>query len=395
MQSMSKIVSAEVFPVMVPFVRPYRWAFGELNGACALIVRLEDEGGIVGWGEVPTPYHPGISGAAVAIFAQTLLDKMVVGSAPSPRSFVASAFAHGGWHFFPQMGGAVVGGLETALWDMVGRQKNMRVVDMLGGPVRSKMECMCFIFDDDLPKMVDVAVKAAAEGFRVFYLKWADDARAGLEKLHAISDAVGDNCVLRIDPNESWTSASAPRYCRMLEDLPIEFIEQPLPYFDLDGLRDLRQRTPLAIASDQATRTPQDAFRGLAMGAMDLLSVCPSDAGGILRSLDITAAARSRGVPVFMHSNVELGLGQAASLAVSCLSENATYAAQTEYNRFAWDITSGLEFDGASIVLPEGPGLGLEIDEDNLAKARQNFENGMGNTWTLDTTVPKRFFPAY
>lgn len=395
-QNTARVSSAEIIGVVVPFAKtPYRWTFNVQTGGCSLLVRLRDEEAAEGWGEIPMLFHPTIPGQALELMATTLLDRLVIGKPPQPRQFVAEAMALTGWHFYPHLGSLIVSGIEMALWDLRGRQLGVHLTDLLGGRVRDRMECMWFVFDEAVEEMAAETKRGAELGFRCFYVKWSGEEANILEKVDAVGAELPPGAVLRIDPNESWTSASAIRYCQRLARWPIEFVEQPLPRFDLRGMAVLRRRCDVAIASDQATRTPEEAQEALALEAMDLLSVCPSDAGGIGRALEIAAMARASGLPVFLHSNVELGIAQAASVAIACVAENATYAGQTEYGHLSWDVTHGLNFDGPYLVLPEGPGLGIEVDREAVDRAHESYRAGAGNIPVLDSTLPRRFIPAY
>jgi L-alanine-DL-glutamate epimerase-like enolase superfamily enzyme len=390
------IAAADLVGVHVPFTLPYRWTFALQAGPCALLVRLRDAGGREGLGEIPLSFHPTIPGQAYEEMTRSLVDRLVVGRQPQPRRFLAEAEAFTGWHFFPHLRAPIASGVESALWDLLGRQRECHVTELLGGRVRDRMECMWFVFEDTPENMAREVERAAADGFRTFYVKWSADEETAFERAGAVRESLPPGGVLRIDPNESWTRASAARYLTRIRDWPLEFVEQPLPRFDLQGMADLRRRTGIAVSTDQGTRTVEEAMQGLLAGAMDVLGTSPSDAGGIQRALEVCAAARAAGLATWIHSNVELGVGEAAMITVACLAENCTYAAQTERNRVGWDVARGVTFDGPYLTLAwDEPGFGIELLPDRLDEAAQNYREGRGNVPMLDSDLPRRFIPAY
>jgi L-alanine-DL-glutamate epimerase-like enolase superfamily enzyme len=256
---------------------------------------------------------------------------------------------------------------------------------------------MWFVFDGTPDEMSEATKVGAEQGFRIYYVKWYGSDQDMFEKLDAVRESLPPGGLLRVDPNETWTRASALRRLKILEDWPLEFVEQPLPRFDRDGIRDIRQRTSVTINSDQGTRLIEEVLDAIGHGTMDTLTVSASDAGGLARALDICAVTRAAGIPVGMHSNNELGFGLAAMVTIACLSENCTYASQTEYPQLEWDITHGLNFDGPRLA-PDwsGPGWGVEVDPEALAKARANYEQGQANQSPLDAPGDeRRFIPGY
>lgn len=395
--SRRRIVAARISGVALPFVdRPYTWFFGKQNGASALVITLTDEAGRSGWGEVPLTFHPIIPGQAMEMMAQSLLDLLVIGNLPMPRKFRATAVAHAGWHFYPHMGALIISGIEMALWDLLGRQLEVHVTELLGGTVRDAVECMWFVFDAEPEAMAAAARDGVAKGYRCYYLKWIGSVPKMLEKLRAVADQLPQDAVLRVDPNEAWTRASAVRYLRLLEGYPIEFVEQPLPRYARSGLAHLASRSRVPIAGDQGSRTTDEAFETLRAGGVDVLSVAPSDAGGILPAVEIAAFAEASGVSIFLHSNVETGIGQAALAAIGCVAANCSYASQTEYPHLASDFVIGLEFEGPCLKLPtRTAGLGFALDEEAFAAAEARYNAGEGNLATVQLNRSSLFIPGY
>lgn len=380
-----------------PYERGYRWAYNEYVGPVVVIIGLTDEDGVVGWGEFPMSFHPFVPDRALEAMASALIERLVVGQTPEPRAFAAAATAQTGWLWYPHLGAVVIGGIEMALWDLLGKQLGANVTDLLGGRVRDAMECMWFIFDDDVEAMVTSAATGAERGFRRFYIKWFGDEETMVTKIRSVHSALPGHCFLRIDPNESWTRSSAVRRLGVLADLRIEFVEQPLPRDDFDGAAILRSRTTVPLASDQGTRMMPEVLGGLKSGAFDTLSVAPTDAGGIVAALDIASVAGASGIAVSMHSSNELAIGVAALIVVACLAPNCSYVSQAEYTHLDWDVSRDIKVDGPYLSVDwERSGLGVEPDPELLEKAEQYFRSVGGNRLPIDDPRRERLFvPGY
>jgi glucarate dehydratase len=154
-----------------------------------------------------------------------------------------------------------------------------------------------------------------------------------------------------------------------LEQSRLEFVEQPVMAQDLAGLAHVRRRVATAICADQAARTPDRVLATVAAAAADVISVCPGDAGGLLLARKASAIAEAAGIPVLVHSNIELGVATAAHLHLAASLPNCHYASQTEHQFLADDVLreGSLAHRGGCYGVPTGPGLGVEVDEARVA----------------------------
>jgi L-alanine-DL-glutamate epimerase-like enolase superfamily enzyme len=227
---------------------------------------------------------------------------------------------------------------------------------------------MYFLYRDALPNMIEEARAAISDGFSCIYLKVGLDPTDDIQTVRALRDALGPDTRIRIDANEMWSPGMAVRVIRQLEDCDLEFVEQPVLRQDVEGLAAVRRRVRTPIAADQAARTVHDLLRVIRLDAADVVCSDPGSAGGIGAARKHAAIAEAAGLPMFVHSNVEIGIGTAAAAHLAAAFPNCSYPSQTEYQfvRHGDVLAEPLTLESGHLVVPEGPGLGVEVDAERV-----------------------------
>lgn len=397
------------YPFHVPFAPPdgagdayaYEWGrFATKPGASGVLVRLETDNGLVGWGEASMVFHP-YQPATILLDTLRSMAPYVLGRSPfEPEQLTATLYTHAGWHFSRDFANYALGGLEMALYDLMGKHAGLSLAQLLGGAVRDEVAFMYFLYHDELANTVAEAKRAVAAGFRTLYLKvGVEGPHEEVERIRALREAVGDSVEIRADANETWSPGAAVRRITQLDEFGLEFIEQPVLMLDIAGLASVRNRVRTPIAADQAVRTPAQLLAVIRAEAADVVCSDPGSAGGIGAMRKHAALAEVAGLPMFIHSNVELGVATAALIHLAASFVNCTYANQTEYQfaRHGDVLASPLDLSSGSVKVPVGPGLGIEVDEDLVLQRVEEFER----SWpSPPTAVPvaagwRSYLPAY
>ena len=275
-----------------------------------------------------------------------------------------------------QPGGA--GRPRDGLWDLQGKALGRPLVDLIGGRTRDGLpEVIAWGWDE--PAALSAKTQAMRdEGVTVFKVKVGDAPERDEARVAAVREAAGRHARLTVDANQGWYDvATAVRAIKRLEPYDIEFVEQPVRMDDLEAVRRVRDRVDVPIALDESVREPRHALAAVKAGAADIFVVKLMKSGGILNALKINAIAEAGGVGVMIGNMGESSLGLAAHFHVSAALANATHCDAD----LPWrpgglerDIGRGLETelrDGLSVVLiPKGPGLGVEINGDAVAAQR-------------------------
>jgi L-alanine-DL-glutamate epimerase-like enolase superfamily enzyme len=219
---------------------------------------------------------------------------------------------------------------------------------------------MYFVYRADREAMCEGAARAVDAGYRCIYAKVGIEPAEDIAVVSALREAIGQRAQLRVDANESWSPGMAVRMIRELAHYRLEFVEQPVLADDVEGMAALRRRVSTPICADQAARTPAAVLDVVRHQAADVVSVCLGDAGGILAAMRSASIAEAAGIPVFIHSNIELGIATAAHVHLAAAIPNCHYASQTELQFLDGDVLADedMRLDGGSIDVPAAPGPG-------------------------------------
>lgn len=346
---------------------------GVRRGVTDVVVRVRTEEGPEGLGE-----YPALPSPEVAVAAGAHLATQLVGQELGPIDpLMAHLKAANGWHHFPHMGNLVLAGFEMALWDVLGQVAHLPVYELFGGAYRMTQPIMYFLPNADLSTMVAEAQTAVNQGYGTIYVKVGIDEARDIEVVRAVRAAIGPTIKLRIDANEAWSVKQAVRIGRTLLDCDLEFIEQPTPYHDVRALAEVKQALGIPIAANQSSWSNEETRAVLEHRAADILLTDPHQAGGLSAFRKAAAAAELFGVPVVRHSFCELGIGLAAAAHVVASTANCTLANQAYTTYVSEDIIQKpLEIRAGALALPDGPGLGVTLDDARFTAARERFRHG-------------------
>jgi L-alanine-DL-glutamate epimerase-like enolase superfamily enzyme len=268
-------------------------------------------------------------------------------------------------------------GIEMALLDIVGRATGASLTVLLGGAVRPPSIPLRFpLFPTDAAQAAALARRVVAEGCRTVKAKVGrDPMEVDLERVAAVREAVGDDVRVTVDASGGWSVSEALRIAPRLADLGVDFIEQPVSRHDLDGLAYVRARSPLPIMADEAVFTMQDALACITKRAADVISVYPGKHGGIMATVSLVAMAEAAGIACAIGSNLEWDIASAAMghLAVAIPSiDSERYAADIVGTNFHVQRAVRPEptSDLGRYLVPDGPGLGVELDLDAIEQRR-------------------------
>jgi L-alanine-DL-glutamate epimerase-like enolase superfamily enzyme len=357
--------------VSIPFIEPEIWSGGSRPGITSIIVEVVTDEGIVGIGEaLPAP------SPEVTLATLKGIRDLIVGESPFQiERIVNKLYSVGGLYPFATMANCAIGGVEMALWDILGKAVGKPVHTFFGGPLRTEVSFMYFVQRKELQEMVDDAKRAVGMGFRTIYTKVGLDYESDVAVVKALREAIGPQSRLRVDANEAWSPGTAVRILREMEPYDLEYIEQPIPMSDIEHLKVLRTRTNVPIAANQSSWTNRDLYRVLAAGAVDIVMTDPHQAGGLLAFKKAAGIAEAAGVPIVFHSFGPLAITTYAAMQVIASSTNFILDNQTYNHMLSDDVVVQLpKFDQGRLKLPETPGIGIELDPDKVKKYAMLYE---------------------
>src|SRR5215469_10056420 len=361
-----KITAVRATEVCVPLKEPVVWSGGTRHTASGLLVELETDEGVTGIGECPGPTLPTIRSVVERELAQFL-----IGQDPYRVEWLVHRMEEftRNWN---QIGRYAIAGLEMALLDLKGRALGIPVADLLGGFCRDRAAAAGYLFIDTPERNAARAREFVARGFGELKLKVGRNLEQDHDSLAAIREAVGASVPIRVDANMNWSVPTAIKWIRALERFDLQYVEQPVPDFDIEGLATVRRAVATPIAADEACTDLRSVLQLIEHEACDVFVVYPSEAGGLSRARQIASLADAVGKWCVIGSWAELGVATVANAHVTASSSNFPFASDTHYPLQAEDVLAAeLDFSGGALCVPRGPGLGVELDREKVARLAQ------------------------
>ncbi len=357
------------YPYRVPFCHHFTNAHGKMAVREGAIVEVFVEGHLSGSGEIaPLPDFGG----------ETLNEALsTLGTVTSALVGLTITEALHRLHVQQEAGelpSSALCGLEIALLDALGRQQGCSMSTLLAPSaqvVRPLVPVNAVIGGaQSIAATVQQACDAVAAGFSCLKLKMCSGLDDEIERVSAVRGAVGSEIHLRLDANAAWTFEQARTILTACEPLTIQYVEQPLPAYDLTGMYQLRQEVSIPIAADEAVYHLESARRVLTWEAADILIIKPQLAGGLRAGLRIIDEAANYHVPCVVTSTIETGIGLLGALHLAAASPHITLACGLATLHLLEDdcVLEELSLQDGALVLPQGPGLGVELDRAALAK---------------------------
>jgi muconate cycloisomerase len=333
-----------------------------------ILVRIEAADGTVGWGEAasaPTMTGDTLGGLTAAI--RDHLAPLVIGQDAWQRPAL-----------MPKLKRALVGNggahsaVEMALLDLAGRTSGRSFIDLIGKPRRAGVRPMWLLGNKGIEQTVAEAKTKAADGIRFFKVKIGVKALDDeIKTTLAVREALGPKIPVCADANCGLTLAAAKRYAQATRPAKLLFIEQPLPYDDLKGLKALTRGLKVPIGIDEGIHAIADIERNAGAGAGGV-SLKFIKLGGITPALEATNLCRRLRLKVNVAAKMaESSLAAAATVAFACAAPNIDWGVSITHFYLAEDIVkTPLPIADGAVALPTGPGLGVTVDEAKVERYR-------------------------
>jgi L-alanine-DL-glutamate epimerase-like enolase superfamily enzyme len=351
----------DLYVFETPLRREFRIALGASTSMSSVVVSLTSGSGVVGWGEGAWAARIIGSTLGTSLEAAEHLARRLVGRDLEPgdvrrimdRTMIGA--------------GDSKAALETAFMDAWARELGKPLYRPLGGS-RSEYRTDITIGIKGIDETIKEALEDVEQGFKTLKIKVGLDPRMDVEKIKALRDALGYDVAIRVDANQGWSPKQALYAARRLERYEVELIEQPLPYWMLRELAELRRATEIPIALDESVHTARDAARAIAIGAADVINIKLMKAGGIQEALRIAAVSEAAGVKNMIGCMEETLIGITASSHIVGAAENIVYIdLDGDLNLQKNPVEGGAAHLGGGLRrIPDEPGLGVEVDESML-----------------------------
>ena len=374
MSSQVQILALETLLVDVPTIRPHKLSVATMMGQTLVLVRLQTSDDVVGWGEATT-----IGGLAYGEESpesiKTNIDRyiapLLVGQyATQVAACMARVKGHVQGNRFAKCA------IETALYDNQARRLGVPLSELFGGRVRDSLPVAWTLASGDTVKDIAEAERVLdLRRHNIFKLKIGlRSVKDDVAHVAAIQRAVGDRASVRIDANQAWSVTEALEGCRMLADAGVDMVEQPIAAHDKLGLRRLTQANIIPIMADEALHGPVDAFTVASTQAADIFAVKINQSGGLRGAAQVAAIAEASGIALYGGTMLEGAVGTMASAQLFATFDSLSWGTELFGPLLLTEeiLREPLMYRDFALHLPRTPGLGLDIDEDKLARLRRD-----------------------
>jgi L-alanine-DL-glutamate epimerase-like enolase superfamily enzyme len=266
--------------------------------------------------------------------------------------------------------------IDMALHDILGKTAGKPLFMLIGG-YRCQVLTDLTLGLESAKEMAQDATKAVKQGFKALKVKVGINPAEDVERIRLVRQAVGRDVQLRVDANQGWMPKQAVEVLPKIERFDIEFVEQPVPAEDVNGLAQVRKNSSIPIMADESVHSPQDALTLIRAEAIDLINIKLMKCGGLLKARKIAAVAEAAGIQCMIGCMGESGLGIAAASHLAAAIKNIEYA-DLDSDILLRDRLvkgGGTNVENSVRTFPRLNGLGVErLDEKLLGKPKKIYK---------------------
>lgn len=359
------IERVEIYRFNIP-MEPFTISLGTIANAQNVLVKIFTRDGPVGWGEA-SPFW------------------MLVGETQSSNLAVARDFAQlwlgkdaldiegrmNELHQYLAFNPTIKSAFDMALYDIAGKTAMMPLYQLLGGENR------VMLTDETIglgpaTTMAEKALRIMAKGAPAIKVKLGTTANEDIARIRHIRKAIGPHIPLRIDANQGWDVPAAIAVLQNLADCGIEYCEEPVKRWNNEGLKRVRDKSPILIMADESVFDHHDALRIVQMQACDYINIKLAKSAGLFAASKVNAVAEAAGIRCMMGSMCESRLGLTAAAHFAAARRNIFFCdLDMVFTMHADPVIGGISYHGHEIHLPDAPGIGAEVDMDFLKEAEK------------------------
>ena len=367
-----KIIDVEQIKVAVPW--KYRMIFSgdavPWTHQYTTIIKMHTDEGITGISE----------GRIRGEIPASLIKSRVIGADPFEiEKLIGTSILEGPTPTAIQM-------IECACWDIIGKALNVPVYKLLGGRFWDRVPITMYASDEpELEPVIETVENAVKIGIGTIKVKVGKNLKTDLALVKGVREAIGDDVNMRVDFNQAMSVPTAVNMINRIAKYYPQYVEQPISSYDLDAFKRVRDRVPVPLAICDAAPRHTEVMRLIKKDAIDVISSDPSRTGGLWGWKKMDAISTAAGIPMVEHAN-GLGVSTAIWLAAAVTSPSCKYAHDiNSLNTSTVEhptckvlsddvITKPFSHENGFLQVPEGPGLGVELDEAKMKKYSELYQ---------------------
>ncbi|NUS69064.1 MAG: muconate cycloisomerase [Ensifer adhaerens] len=356
----------ETMLVDLPTIRPHKLSVATMTGQTLMLVKVHCSDGRVGIGEGTTIgglAYGGESPESMKLAIDTYFAPLMIGEdATRVRALMARIGKAVKENRFAKCA------IETALLDAHGKRSGLSVGELLGGALHKRLPVAWTLASGDTAKDIAEAEKMLElRRHRIFKLKiGARPLKDDIAHVATIKKALGDRGAVRVDVNMAWSEFEAAYGMAALADAGCELVEQPVA--STAALGRLVRRVPVALMADESLTGPESAFEIAKTKGADVFAVKIEQSGGLFNAQRVAVIADAAGIELYGGTMLEGGVGTVASAHVFSTFAKLQWGTELFGPLLLTEeiLATPLDYSDFELTVPDGPGLGIELDEDRL-----------------------------
>lgn len=356
----------------LPTIRPHKLSVATMNGQTLMLVKIHCSDGVTGIGEGTTIgglAYGGESPESMKLAIDTYFQPVLVGQDATRIQALMGRLAK-----MVKENRFAKSAVETALLDAHGKRLGLPVSELLGGRCRDRLPVAWTLASGDTAKDIAEADQMLdTRRHRIFKLKIGfRDLSDDIAHVAAIKRALGDRASLRVDVNMAWSETQAAYGMAALADAGCELVEQPVS--SAAALARLVRRFPIALMADESLTGPESAFEIARVQGADVFAVKLEQSGGLFNALRVGAIADAASIGLYGGTMLEGAFGTIASAHVFSTFPNLQWGTELFGPLLLTEeiLREPLAYKDFELTVPNGPGLGIELDDDRVAFFARN-----------------------
>lgn len=352
-----KITNIKIDTLKMELFKPFTVALGTITEVETLLVQIETDESISGIGEgAPFEFVTGET-LKTSLSVAKMLGERLIGQDPTSvekihhimdRTIIGNT--------------AAKAAIDIAIHDIIGKKMDKPLYKVLGGYNNSLLTDMTIGIDSP-ENMAAEAQGKVDQGFTILKIKAGIDLTQDVEAIRLIRKRVGDRIHLRVDANQGWSATEAVQFMEKVREYRVEAVEQPVPYWDIDGLADIRKKVSTPLMADESAHSPNDALTIVRKQAADIINIKLMKSGGLYKAEKINHIAEAAGLRCMVGCMLESKISITAGASLVAAKKNITKA---DLDSFLYvkdpGIRGGVTLENDRMTLSEKPGLGIELE---------------------------------
>ncbi|MED3550913.1 dipeptide epimerase [Cytobacillus praedii] len=357
-----KITAIHLYAIHLPLHVPFVVSYHTYDYMPSVIVKIETDEGIVGYGEAVADEHvTGESWEGVYQILKNTLAPVVMGKNPMEIEKLHD-YMNKAIYGAPTAKAAI----DIACFDIMGKKLHQPVFQLIGGRYHDEFPITHVLSIAEPEEMAVEAAEMVEQGYRSFKMKVGTNVSLDVKRIQAVRSRVGKEIAIRVDVNQGWrNSATTLTALNQLQGCNLDWVEQPVIADDIDGMVEIKAKSVFPLMIDEGLKGQREMLEIIQKRAADKVNIKLMKCGGIYPAVKLAFQAELGGIECQIGSMVESSIGSAAGFHVAFSKKVITSVELTGPLKFSKDV-GNLHYDVPFIRLTEKPGLGVDVNDEML-----------------------------